>query len=437
LTDETLGALDSADLLEDDSYAMRPFFMTQIADLAKNKSQFETFIEFPLRGLVEGIVDREAKLLENVRPKDQSSLRDLMSLFFREVARDMADAEAEAIDESALSIIADLVFGGHLHDEDLAMLRHRLRALALLEQDSAQERRRFPHSQIQDYFLGCAYLELIGAGELPKSIRRNIIGVSFLEVFYDIAATAEQHAVERFLLGASGLLSNHGFEDRGRRNVAALVLAAISGSASLNETIRLSDLVLDEALIRGYAPPCELLSVNILQLDARGADLSALVLKDSQIGALIADSTTILPPLFPVPGILSLSEGRRAKPEFEPRRILDWLSAHTRPDIDAVHGPGLMNEYTKLFEKLCRIILRQTRIRDIQDDRAGRLLEDNHWPAIRQVLERHAYLEIRESFPAGGRKSTFYRIRRANEFLDPQCKDEGILRTRKEIGALN
>ena len=122
-------------LLEPESYALRPFFLSQL-DLDAVQPMLDRAGGNPLAYLIDIMVEREATKFGDV--VEAAMTRDARERFvrgfLREVARTMADDQTEAIAETVLVWIVDVV-GDDLtkDDEVLRILRNRAIALAFLE----------------------------------------------------------------------------------------------------------------------------------------------------------------------------------------------------------------------------------------------------------------------------------------------------------------
>lgn len=430
-----LEALERAGLLEKDSYALRPFFISQIGKV-QEASDFEDFMSFPLKALVDKIIERESKILGGISSSvSETEIGSLLLSFYQEVARDMSDLETDAIEDSSLSLIAELVFANRLAAEHVTMLRHRVRSLVLLETDVSPERRRFSHTEIQDFFLSLSYLSNIIAGEIPKSVRRNIIGSDTLETFIDVIAGVDRNRANALIISINSKLQRRDLEERERKNIAALGLAAVSSCGETAPPLEITEAVLDEAILRGNVGKCRLSSVDFAQLDVRGADLSSLQLLDCKVGVLIANDASLFPPNFPEAGALFVEEKGRRKQVVDPRLARDWLHSHSTRSIASSGGGSNRTPFEELFEKLCRVIIRHNWIRWNDDDREGRLLDSPFWEKLKDLLVQEELL-ISRSLAAQGPRSEFIKIRRARDFLDAFSSDPEINRVRSRVAAL-
>ena len=94
----------------------------------------------------------------------------------REIARHMADDQTEAIDEVTIAWLVEIAAPEALDPESLALLKNRAAVVAFLENDDAPRYRRFAHAQLLNFFLAEVTIDTISSDEVPKFIRRNILG---------------------------------------------------------------------------------------------------------------------------------------------------------------------------------------------------------------------------------------------------------------------
>ncbi len=432
---EELVTLQDSGLFEEDSYALRPFFLSQIAAFRPGVSGSQLLIAYPLEVLVDQIIKREVGILEDKVKPLEGSLRGLLYEFLQELARDMADVEVDAIDEGSIALIAQIVFAGSVREDDLAVLVNRALAMALLEPDAIAGRRRFPHSEIQDYFLGLSHISLLTAGELPKSIRRTPLGVDFLETFYDLLGFSGSSSVEPFATSCLVQIRAGIGGDRARRNLSALYLCALSSGLVENAPDALDAFVVDDLVLRGTFPVLKMRFAEISQLDVREADLSLLEMQDSAVGLLVADDASLFSRSFPYPGALTLQE--HGRPRFVHSQVEreGWVDAH-RVGAGEVDIDWSRNGYTQLLEKVCRVMLRQFWVRSIEDKSHNRVLDDSHWPAVFGTLNRRGLVTVRYDVEASGPRSDFVRVHRAKDFVDRRSDDPQILSVYEELAAM-
>ena len=415
--DDQLTKMREASLFEEDSYALRPFFISEIARFRDDYGMFDGFIDFPLASLVDSIVRREVKLLISFMPDvDESKLAALLNQFFQEVARTMSDAETDRLDLSSIQLICEMVFGGSVSEEAVAVLRHRVSAFALLEQDLSPDDRRFSHSEIQDFFLAQNYIQLIISGQSSKSLSRNIIGSDLLDTFYEITSRLSLNDYSRFYFAANLRLTEAPSVTQEGKNILALILATAERFREIDASPAFPGFTLDELCLRGELASCELVHGTISLLDARGCDFSAMRLNDVGITTLLADDATRTPATMPEPYNLQLVRSGRVDSIYDPKERGAWLEQHRPP----AEGSIEVSEKWQLLLRIARVVNRQKWIRDVEDDLAGRLLQNPLWPSVREVLENRNLLLVRESVDASGPRSSFYRLLQADDFLSPK-----------------
>jgi len=316
-----------------------------------------------------------------------------------------------------------MVFGQYLSGDDLAIAVNKVGSISLLEGDARSGTRAFPHTEIMDYFLSLAYVELVPSGEYPKAIRRGIIGRDFLGTFNEVLGAVQKGLVRDFCAAAQEVLERRLLDGRGGRNMAALLLAAVDQDEASEQGFRIASQHVDEAVLSGSLPLGVLSSVEISTLDVRGTDLSALKFVNCVVDNLIADRTTKLPLGFPRPGQLSLDEDGTLS-ELDNDGVSAWIESRV-VSIDEKSKEGV---HCALFERICRAMTRQFWIRSNGDDPAARLVAKDEWREIRAILEEEGAIKIRKNVPVGGPRSDFYRVERAAEFLNPTSTDPVVRR---------
>ena len=197
----------SADALFDrGSYALRPFFLVQLADREVVSTIRESAAGHPLAFLVEMMLEREVDKFPDAlnRVLSVEQRRDFVRSLLREIARHMADDQTEAVDEVSIAWLVEFAAPEGLDPESLALLKNRAAAVAFLENDDAPRYRRFAHAQLFNYFLAELAIDAVSNDEVPKFIRRNILGADFLAALSDLvldAATSEPERIHEVLPG--------------------------------------------------------------------------------------------------------------------------------------------------------------------------------------------------------------------------------------------
>ena len=412
-------------LLEDGSFALRPVFLTLFAEHIKPKdlrTESESYLT-PL--LVKHIIQREAALFgRNVDAiLTREGIENFLLKFMIELSRDMADSQADAIDDAGLAWIVEASLGDEIAGEAVRLIKNRAGVVAFLRPDQRQGYKSFVHSHLQNYFLSLATIQAIGAGELPKFIRRNLLGSEFLAVFVDVAAkVSDAPQLSDFLRRATGLSNVHSSVDRSMRNVGALLLAALP---TMDASHNIAGYDVDEGVIRGTSRGATLSNVTVHQLDCRNADLSGTRFEHCSVTSLIANDGSRFPPSFPLPKLLSTGVSQELTAAAD---ISDWLSRRGRNAQSSV-ATGLASPELKahpiyqLLGRACRV--RQYWLRAGDDIQADKILKDEYWASLASVLKEGGYLR-EEQRQASGRSSTFTHIRQRERILMESANDEEV-----------
>ena len=387
------------ELFEPGSYTLRPFFLAQLADREVAEVFRREALGYPLAFLVDLMIEREAGKFGETLEKtmDLESRKRFVRDFLREVARDMADQQTDVLDETGILWLVDMVVSEDTPAETLSLLRNRANVVAFLTTDERLGYRRFAHSQLFNHFLCEVTMDVLTQREVPKFIRRNILGADFLSAFSDLVphlASSNQESVQLFFDQVRGMVHSYMWTDRGARNMGSLLVATLP--AASGPELRLEDLYVDEALIQGSASSADLVRVTVNQLDVRGADLGGLHFVDSTIVTLIANDATRVSETFPDPSLIRY-EGFGTEPSAvigAPDQIRSWVDTHGRaPSQDSrCHEGGIpeaLQEHhmVRLLERVCRV--RSYWIRDDPEDQFNRFVRDPVWPELLGLLKAH------------------------------------------------
>jgi hypothetical protein len=419
-TNEQVRNAEEWELFEEGSYALRPFFLAQLAELAGTGAEASS--GSPLAFLVARMIDREAsKFGEQVeRALDLPARKVFVYDLLGEIARDMAENQTDSIEEESLRWIVDVVLGEKTDPEVAAILKHRAAVIAFLQNDDRPGRRKFAHSELFNFFLADTTISAISNEDIPKFLRRNILGNDFLVTFGSVLATAPATRVRTFLGTAARLAASYGAIDRGGRNVGALLFAAIPVADATNSFgIRAVDV--DDTVVTGTAQSVLVSNVSINQLDIKEADLSAVTFESCTIGALIASDVSRVSPSFPDVAWIQLVEPQGDSTLMMEHEIRDWINRHGRlVEVSREAGlPASVREHDlyRLLQKMCRAMLRQHWIRSDGDDYVTRLVRDPWWGELQQLLVGSGLLQVKQNKPASGPPSNFFHIRHAKEIL--------------------
>ena len=441
--------IDSVDeLFEIGSYALRPFFLAQLADRDVASAIKNKAAGTPLAFLVDLMINREVgkfgNSIDEVMNEEQRYL--FVRRFLREVARFMAEDQAEAIDEVALAWIVEVVAPERLGSESLNILKNRAGVVAFLANDSARNHRRFAHSQLFNHFLGDETIDAVGDMEIPKYLRRNILAADFLAAFGDLVLHTihinESERITKFFRSATKLVGAYDSHDRGPRNLGALLVTMLPAIEYLDEISSLGPLHIDEALINeGTTATITLDRVVINQLDIRGSDVRHLTFKECVIVTLIGNDATRLGSCFPTPNLIRYESPGAQKTIVAPEDIEEWIAERQDgvSEGGALEGKNTVDydhPLVKLLERACRN--RSYWIKQSDDDViAARLVKDPNWEDLVILLRKHDLVR-EEQKPSGGQPAQFLHIKRPMDILmnvpdDPQIK--GFYRSLEEAAA--
>ena len=414
--------LDSAaELFEPGSYALRPFFLAQLASHEAAVAVRNAAAGSPLPFLVDLMIEREAskfgEAVENVM--SACARRTFVRAFLREVARNMADDETDALDDSMISWLVEFVAPDGMPSEVTALLRNRAVVMAFLALDDRPRYRRFAHSQLLNHFLGEETVDRLAEREMPRYVKRNILGADFLSAFGDLTthlADSDPERVRNCFDAASKLARNYLWTDRGARNLGGLLIAMLPAIADA-ENLQLEDLNIDEALLQGVAPPARLVRVVTNQFDVRGADLRGLCFEDATIVTLIADRSTRVPASMPAPTIVRNAGDGGDRFITAEDQIGRWLDSHGRRPVEDVaetgHAalPAALHDHclVRLLERACRSRAYWIPERREEDDHGNRFVDEHEWPKLLALLKAHSLIRV-ERKASSGRASNFLHV---------------------------
>ena len=134
------------------------------------------------------MIDRESEKFGNTvnQVLCTERRREFVTHFLREVARNLADEQTEALEAGSLAWLVEYVVPESLDTDTVNILKNRAAVMAFLTNDARPGYRRFAQSQLHNYFLGEETLDAIASRDIPKYIRRNILGADFLSAFSDL-----------------------------------------------------------------------------------------------------------------------------------------------------------------------------------------------------------------------------------------------------------
>lgn len=425
------------DLFEPNSFALRPFFLTQLRRLASTMKLDPADGGYLLTSLIDAMIEREAsKFGATVNAAlDEEQRRSYVRKFLREVARSIADDQTEAIDRTMLAWVVDMAVPEDLDQEIVGILKNRAAFIAFLENDDTPHHLRFSHSKLLNHFLCENVVDSVVEDELPKYVRRNLLGADFLATFSDFIihlARFDEDLVHRFFDTASKQARGYLTIDRGARNLGAMLVTMLPSMEDV-EQLNLQDLYVDEALIRGTTPPAEILGLVVSQLDIRGADIESLVFSRSHIDTLTMDGTTLVSASIPRPVRLHYQRERRDVASesviMDRVQIADWLGYHRstynvpRADTGLVPREFRSNPVMKLLGGACRHGAFWIPAANRPD--YSKLFADPQWPTIVALLEQSGLVKV-DTREGIGTNFRFIHIRNRTGILNEDERDGRI-----------
>lgn len=401
------------DIFSSNSYALRPFFLTVLKEAGGwKKVQTEGLRSF----LVDNLIDREAKILSRTLGSISSEMAiSPLNTLFEEVALEMATRENNLIENEHLAFLTDYCFGDLLDETAKRKLMHKAGSISFLEVSGVKDKRKFPHTEIQFYFLGKSLINQLQNRIIPNVLRRTILGAEHLEVFAEVFA-ADEVAAKKAMSYLQVVLNGDTSNDRLATNGGAMVL--LSFAFGLIE--RVDYLSVNEATFSGGSPIGTLQNVDVSRLDACGCNMSKVIFDKVKVGVLVVDEFTQFGNKRPEIGALEI-RGSNARIERDPAVISAFVIDHsTISDQNAL----LDHPAVQLLGKIARRSVRFCYLRDGNDDDDGSfMLRDARWTKVKEVLESHGRVEIKKGKPMHGRPAALVRIKRPIELLDQSLEE--------------
>lgn len=406
-------------LFEPGSYALRPVFLTQLDTPEAASILQESYAQNTLSFLVDMMIKREAdKFGDTVNAMmDEEQRRGYIRSFLREVARYLAEEQTEALAKQVVPWLAEVAAEPQrINEETLGILKNRAGVMAFLANDDVPGYLRFQHSQLFNHFLAHATIAAIAGDELPKHVRRNLLGADFLASFSDLIlyrSRSDTVPAERFFDAASCLLQSYAWIDRGVRNLGAMLIAILPAlvETGTRDNREIRNIQVDETLIQGTVPPSSIRDAFVSQIDIRGADLRGLTFDATAFHTVIADDETLISSTFPIPRRIQIEgpDATRNTVLTERDQIIDWLDRHGRQSVRSVTWPMM-----RVLDQACRI--RSHSFSEDGDFPFQRFTQDPWWPDVRRLLNDHRFLD-QTTRPASGPRMIFFHIRRAKDLL--------------------
>ena len=411
-TEEELSSFSAKALLEEGSYALRPFFLSILADEDIGQHVKSGEIEDTLSFLMEKMVEREiGKFGDDVdRVTTPSERRTFIDAVMEEIARELADSQSEIISEEILHWISDSC-SSYFPANIQGVLRNRVAVLAFLTNADRRGFRRFVHESIHYYFLSRNILKTVGSGEFSKYLRRASFDLTLLDAFQEALRFASPDVRRKFAGFAIAAIQTLPNTDNARANLAALIIA-MAGASTLENAPTISDIYLEESLFSETLSPLVLERCNFNQMDCRGGDLRAVSFSNCHIVTLNADEATFPSNSIPRPTVLNLPDKAVSNPdEIEIWFGTQFYLAPNAPSFDASFD-GVFDQMP-IFQLLDRVVrYRPFWIKDSDDASVQRIVENERWPDLLEVLRKYDFTLERTDVQSSGPASPFIHVRR-------------------------
>ena len=396
------------DIFSRNSYALRPFFLSVLKDAGGwLKVHSEGFRSF----LVNNLIDRESKILaRTLGSMPNESAIPALNTLFEEVSLEMATRENNLIETEHLAFLTDYCFGDLLDDTAKRKLTHKSGSISLLELSDSKDKRRFPHTEIQYYFLGKSLINQLSKRTIPSVLRRTILSAEHLEVFAEVI-TSDEKSAKKSVDFLYSVLNGDNSNDSLATNGGAIVLLGFAYGLIQ----RIDYLMVNDATFAGGSPSGTLQDVTISRLDICGSNVSEVNFDKVKIGVLVVDEITQFGNSRPEIGALEI-RGEEARIERDPDSIQSFISDHL-----VASNPQELRDHpaVNLLEKVARRSVRYCYLRDVGDDDEGTfMLRDENWSKVKKVLVSHGRIEIKKGKPMHGRPAALIRIKRPIELLD-------------------
>jgi hypothetical protein len=153
-TEDLLSSETASSLFERESYALRPFFLSELARDGVAEQIQNGDIGDLLSFLITAMIDREAqKFGKDIEAVTTSESRaEFVIRVMEEVARDLAENQSNAIPSDTLTWIAEISAEDIVPSSLSGILKNRSGVLAFLKDDDRRGYKNFAHEQVYNYF---------------------------------------------------------------------------------------------------------------------------------------------------------------------------------------------------------------------------------------------------------------------------------------------
>ena len=417
-----------APIFEVGSYALRPFFLFELAKREVRQKVMSGDFDDITWVLISAMIERESsKFGDSIEAElDEEERQKFVTEFLIEVARDLADNQTDAISIDSLAWLAEVVAEDNYSDTVASILKHRVADIAFLTSDDRPGYRRFSHTHVLNHFLSRTIIDSLAAEEIPKFVRRNILGSDFWMSFLEVIGNFPEEDILKLVKNCVKLASEVTWRDRSRGNLTSIVLASIA-TISDSDNFEIDEVQVNEAVVSGTAGAIYLTNTSIAQLDLRSADLRSVNFGEGcYITSIIGNQTTLLPKTFPIPQRIQFNGGViSAREEIE-----RWICEHTQSSClggEVECGGQASPRDHPIYDLIGRVCRARTYwVREGEDGNSSRITGHPHWSDLQIILSKNQLLSIRHAFAASERSSSFFHVKRKLEILSEEA-DEQIM----------
>ncbi|MBN5131418.1 hypothetical protein JY420_16190 [Stenotrophomonas maltophilia] len=401
-----------SDLLREGGYALRPFFLRELATV---KGTSSAVVEGHRQFLIDRLLKRESGLLaQQVGGTTAEEIHGALYTLMEETAIEMATRELDYTEVEHVSFLTQILFDGLVDPMAIRKVMHKSGSLSLLELTSTKGARQFPHSEIRGYFLGSGIIRLLAEGTIPNFLRRYTLNSEELEVMFEVIEFSNYDitAAANF---ANSMLASEVSSDALLPNLSSMAIAFMA--AGYLPAVQYVDAL--EATVAGMSVQGSLESSRIGRFDVCGSDISELAFNNVEITTLLVDEATVIGASVPVARAIEIRGSGRVVEVVRGRQESEaWLRRRSRLDAADEH-PAV-----RLMEKIARRSLRQFYLRASGgDDSGGILLEDPSWPALYKVLARHDRVVVHRTKAMHGRPSNLIRVKNPAALIDRENRE--------------
>jgi hypothetical protein len=345
----------------------------------------------------------------------------------------MADFERDSIEPGSLQLATEMAFNGLVDRKALGKLLHKSASFALLETDVHEGYRRFPHTEISHHFLATALIRTVANGVRSRVLRRGALTSDFLSIFGEEFITQSADIARKFVENLEPILHEEVAFDRLADNAASLLITSLCHEVS--DRIRTyADISLLDAVLFGVVAAARFERVKIQRLDAREAELAKVEFVDCEVAHLTVDNTTRFGITVPsVHQLLVTTEAGQVEEMFGRAEIAVWLQAHSAKPNST---PNLNANAVRLFDRVCRVMLRQHMIKEHPTDAAAHLLRERYWKEIEGILFERKIIDRIPSKPSKGLAATFVRMKDPYRLLVHKADDAEVQLVWDKVGAI-